>query len=247
MTVKNKPPAKKVAAQRKTPEKPVPIATMYAAALHRFLSDVIPFAGKDDTLPMLTAVHIESDGKRLIAVTTDRFTLGVSRLDIDANDPGHADHGGDAQTFNLSRSDVDMLLRVSKTASREAGKRAVSISRNPGGTIDFMFYSGEMVAIKPFDVEFPRWRQLIPASGAEIPRAATGFNADYLARFAKVAGDDRTLRAYTFDNIHGYVDEGTTRKNQQPIIVRIGDSFVGAIMPVRLAEPQRVYQRPDWI
>lgn len=47
--------------------------------LQRMIRQVAPHAGKDDTIPVLTAIHLESRDGFLYAVTTDRFTMAIAR------------------------------------------------------------------------------------------------------------------------------------------------------------------------
>lgn len=45
------------------------------------VSPVLPMAGKDEMLPVLCAVLIESNGKWLSAMTTDRYRVGIKRIE----------------------------------------------------------------------------------------------------------------------------------------------------------------------
>jgi hypothetical protein len=221
----------------------VDIAVVKAAELHRWLSDVQPFRGYDDTLPMLTGTHVEWDGKRFLAATTDRFTLGISRLDVP--ETGVSNGLGEAD-FMLEAKDVASILRIAKTAKRDSDWRHVTISRVgeiPAGctvptfTYRFTFFSGETLTVKPFDVEFPKFKQLIP-SGEPVARALSAFTVDYLAKFAKVTTDRvRRIQLYSFDdNEFG---------GAKPTVALIGDNFIGLIMPVRCEDAKWV--KPGWI
>jgi DNA polymerase III beta subunit, central domain len=224
------------------------IAVVKAAELHRLLSDVQPFAGNDDTLPMLTATHIEWNGKdkRFLAVTTDRFTLGISKLDVP--DSGVTGYGVEDVYFMLEAKDVAALLRIAKTARKDVDWRLVTISRVgeiPAGatvptfTFRFAFFSGEQLTVKPFDVEFPKFRQLLP-TGEPVARCLTALNVHYLAKFAKVANESQRIRFYSFDDS----ETGGVR----PTAVLIGENFVGLIMPVRLGdESEAAWRKPSWV
>jgi hypothetical protein len=229
------------------------IAVIKADELHRLLSDVLPFAGTDDTLPMLRCVRIESDGKRLLAATTDRFTMGVSKVDFEATDNEHRNADGKFEyrnlecEFLLGPTDVSTLIKIAKTVKRDIDWRLVTISKvgeiPPGCTVPtftyrFAFFSGEQVTVKPFDAEFPKFKQLIPSGGA-VARAATGFTMPYLAKFAKVANDHGGLvRVFSHDD---------TPHGKKPISVLIGDSFVGLIMPQALADHLQTWSKPGWL
>lgn len=226
------------------------IAVVKAVDLHRWLSDVQPFAGHDDTLPMLTGTHIEWDGKRFLAATTDRFTLGISKLDVPEEPPQDVttlallDENVD---FMLAPNDVASILRIAKTARKDSDWRMVTISRVgtvlagvtvPVFTYRFKFFSGETLEVKPFDVEFPKIKQLLP-TGEPVARALTCVNADYLVKFAKVAGDHTgRIKLYSFDDS----EEGGAK----PTVAMIGTDFVGMIMPVRCPDDAK-WVKPGWV
>jgi DNA polymerase III subunit beta len=56
------------------------------------IGQVTPAASRDDTLPMLTAVSVELDGKTMTLAATDRYRLAVRELDWDPA-PGDGEHG----------------------------------------------------------------------------------------------------------------------------------------------------------
>lgn len=198
-----------------------------AADLCRVLSDAKPFMSKDRTLPQLCAMQIECTGTNLIAVATDRFTIGVSR----------ADYTGEVFTALLSASTVDNIIRLAKTGRRDVNERTVEIevssylSEAGADTVQFNFSTGESVGVACQTGDFPRWRQLIPAGSDEQQDATVGFDAAKLAKFAKVAGSkDMAL---------------TSRGRGKPAVVTIGNDFVGAVMPTRINESG--YAKPAWV
>ena len=50
------------------------------ATLNGAVTQVAAAAGRDDTLPMLTGVHVEVDGARMVLTATDRFRLAQRHL-----------------------------------------------------------------------------------------------------------------------------------------------------------------------
>ena len=74
------------------PELPQLAGTADGAALAAAIAQVTPAASRDDTLPMLTAVNVELDGKTMTLAATDRYRLAVRELDWNPA-PGSADHG----------------------------------------------------------------------------------------------------------------------------------------------------------
>lgn len=198
-----------------------------ASDLHRVLSDAKPFMSKDRTMPQLCAMQIECTDNNLIAVATDRFTIGVSR----------ADYTGEVFTALLSASTVDNIIRLAKTGRRDANERTVEIevlsylSEAGADTVRFNFSTGESVGVTCQTGDFPSWRQLIPAGSNEQQEATVGFDAAKLAQFAKVAGSkDMAV---------------TSRGRGKPAVITIGSDFVGAVMPTRL--PDIGYTKPAWV
>jgi hypothetical protein len=249
----------------KTESKTTALATMWASELHRVLSDAAVFASHDETIPALCMVHVEYTGTRMLAVATDRFRLGVSKADFDKqgldNQPEYAE-----ATFNLALRDVVSLIKLSKTSKRDMRSRFVWVSQNGDGavrdddsrvgTVTFKFSDGAALDVTPQDTEFPKWRQLFPETGTQVPRDATAMNAAYLASFAKVDGGFSGQRVvlYSHDDIHGYRDKpekpvvDRLYGSQKPTTFAIGDNFVGLLMPVKLVDDgQREWVKPEWM
>jgi DNA polymerase-3 subunit beta len=65
------------------PELPEVAGTADGGALAVAIAQVTPAASRDDTLPMLTAVNVELDGKTMTLAATDRYRLAVRDLDWD--------------------------------------------------------------------------------------------------------------------------------------------------------------------
>jgi DNA polymerase III sliding clamp (beta) subunit (PCNA family) len=231
----------------KTEPKTTALATMRAVELHRVLCDAKVFAGDDDTIPGICMVHIEIGGNKMLAVATDRFRLGASKTDLDEN-------LGEAQ-FNLSLHDVNTIVKLAKTGRRDEHSRFVWVNRNDDGTVTFKFNDGASLDVTPQDTQFPKWRQLFPETGSQIPRDATAFTAEYLSSFAKVnGGDSQRVTMYSHDDIHGYRDKpekpvaGKMYGTQRPTTFTIGENFVGLLMPVKLPdEAQHQWVKPEWL
>ncbi|MER0477006.1 DNA polymerase III subunit beta [Streptomyces sp. Edi2] len=67
------------------PPEPVPaMATVEAGKFFAELKRVLPAAGRDDTLPVLTAVNLTLSGQTLIMAATDRYRLAEGRVQAEA-------------------------------------------------------------------------------------------------------------------------------------------------------------------
>ncbi|WP_328940250.1 hypothetical protein OG259_00035 [Streptomyces sp. NBC_00250] len=58
------------------------MATMDAQAFLRQLNRVLPAAGRDDTLPVLTGIQITLDGETLTMAATDRYRFAVAEVPV---------------------------------------------------------------------------------------------------------------------------------------------------------------------
>jgi DNA polymerase-3 subunit beta len=74
------------------PELPQLAGTVDGGVLAVAIGQVTPAASRDDTLPMLTAVNVELDGKTMTLAATDRYRLAVRDLDWNPA-PGVGDQG----------------------------------------------------------------------------------------------------------------------------------------------------------
>ena len=207
--------------------------TLKAHALHTVMSDAIVFAGTDATIPAINGIRLETVQRGaivdVIAVATDRFTLGVSR----------ADGSGDILPgFNLAASDAKNIVRIAKTVARMQSYRTVDVETDDyTQNVVFTFSSGESVTVRKSDHEFPHWRQLFPTDDAGMADdvSGVGYTPEYLAKFGKVAASKRNPMRF-FPRV------------SKPGAVMIGDDFMGIIMPVRIPgdTDRGTYSKPVW-
>lgn len=207
--------------------------------LHTGLHNAIISASRDETLPMLCAIEITSDGKQLVMVSTDRYRLGMTRVQLD--------EGGGAWRFLLKLKDAEVLLKSLKTVRKDAEWRSAGIEFDTvddvsieGGrtmtknVLTVKLNSGESFTFDSVDCEFPKWRQLLPDNGTESAEAMTGFSAEYLAAFGKIIADTPHIVLRHF---------GARR----PRVLTIGEDYVGLLMPSVRPDDERAWTRPGWL
>lgn len=218
--------------------------SLTANDLHTILSDAMGFVSPaSDNLPAIQTVRLESvrdtgtAGPRtsLIAIATDRFTLGASRATATlASDNNIA--------ITIAAGDVKNILRIAKTAKRDIKTRHVAIDNDDNQTT-FSFTTGESVTIRPVDTSFPAWRQLLAENDADMhkPCAGIGISAQRLAQFAKV-GAAKTDVMQIFPTIK---DNGALGV----VSIKIGDNFAGLVMAARAETHNYLHQysRPAWL
>lgn len=204
--------------------------TVKAVALRAALSDALNFtAPAAAKLPVLETVRVEAGGGNLIAVATDRFALGASRVD----------YAGAPFAATLSVADAKRLVAMAKCPKREESWREVAIVVAVDGALTFRFSTGEALTVRPVVEEYPAWRRLIPDTerrmGAVI---GVAYDPTLLAKFAKVRpAEERRMALFA-----GMADSklcGTA--------VTIGEDFVGLVMPQRPAGDEERYERPGWL
>jgi DNA polymerase III sliding clamp (beta) subunit (PCNA family) len=203
--------------------------TMTATDLHRVLHNAVLFTAPNKVnIPMISAVRLEFSGDQVLSVATDRFVLGVS----------HADYTGEEFDVLIGRDDADRIAKLAKTkpTTRNYGEppRSVAIEHD-GNTITFTFTTGEALTINTLDCQFPKFRQLLPSETDEPASPAyTAVDPARLAQFTKVVPHS--------DDEHGM--SVTLTKPERPVMVQVGDHFVGALMPVK---GYQAWNRPAWL
>lgn len=206
-------------------------------ALRTLLSASVPFAGEDIGLPVLNTILLEGKGKWLVATATDRYILGKTRAAVE---------GVDGFRALVKLADAKHILKTF-TAARGSGLAAsVSLTvedRNPTTpaklTIDReegLFADAESLTATYLlvDGEYPKIEGLFHKWQPATESAGGGFNPGYLAKFKHVTSSQGEPIRLTIGN-----DRGLT-------IVQAGDYFLGAIMPVRLAETSPIADLAGW-
>lgn len=206
---------------------------LLAADLHRVLATARIFAGKDNTLPMLTCVKLQATGTHLIAVATDRFNLGAAACKYD----------GEPFELMLAPEAQAVLLAAVNPGKGSLGRlRTVGLRRTPKGRYLYVAVrNGEdsvSLALRPSTAEFPAWRQLIPEKmPMENTVAVIGLDPVRLAKFGQVRKlhPDYSSPQFFFTS------------PSKPVVCRMGDDFIGLLMPIRLPGEETGELRPKWM
>ena len=166
------------------PELPQLAGTADGSALAAAIGQVTPAASRDDTLPMLTAVNVELDGKTMTLAATDRYRLAVRDLDWNPA-PGAGDQGritllvpartlSDAARMMSHDTEVRVVLRHGGDGS---GVAAQDGSGGPGAAEAMIgFEVGERrLTTRLLAGEFVRYRSRFPdefGCTADLPAEA---------------------------------------------------------------------------
>lgn len=207
--------------------------TIRTADFTGILADVIPFASTDAELLSLNVVRVEWDGKVLHAHATDRYRIGIASWDpddapeIDSQDDLFTDFGGADEPWavNVDLDDAKHLVKTYKLPAKQGntpitvevinGDMKVVRDRKTG-------HSAITVKVDGMSEPFPDLRELLAGKDAIKPVSGLAFGARFLADFGKVRPRGPLELDFT----------GSSSLTH----VRIGERFVGAIMPTRLGD-----------
>ena len=163
------------------PDVPVVTGLIPAQVFAEAISQVAVAAGRDDTLPMLTGVRVEIDGKTVVLAATDRFRLAVRELEWEP-----ADSGASGAVLVPAKT----LSESARTASSDSGdvKLAFGSGSALGGE-GILGIVGEtkQTTTRLLDAEFPKFRQLLPASHTAIATIESSPLIEAIKRVALVA------------------------------------------------------------
>ncbi|MFE3519685.1 hypothetical protein [Streptomyces sp. NPDC059166] len=139
-------------------KKPAPLAAhIDAQDLYRELQRVIPAAGTDDTLPVLTGVQVTLTGYTLTLAATDRYRLAVA--DVPATP--HPDHPATTAEHPLTALiPATVLTRLSKHLKTCTGPVGIAF-----GTPELTLTVGDTtLTIQPREGALPRYSALFPTT-----------------------------------------------------------------------------------
>ena len=142
-------------------------------------------AGRDDTLPMLTGIRVEIDGDTLTLAATDRFRLAVRELSWI---PDHPD---------MSTAVLVPARTLADAAKTLGGAAQVTIALGDG--LLGLEAGGRRTTVRLLDVEFVKYRSLLPSSHTttvDIPVSELG---DSIKRVALVTDRGHHLRMQVTD------------------------------------------------
>lgn len=209
----------------KTPPPPeVPSSVSIAASdFHRLVKAVMPLASRDVVLPVLCAVWLRGHGEWLTATATDRYRIGVKRLKINAPDGWQALIPTSVLRSLLATSKPSRHHDSTLTLTPDGDRLRVSVEGLAsadmlGEALSFRLETGEYPTVDKLLAGYARASDPLPEGAA--------FNPHLLADFKAAAeGPEPMLLSAAKPN----------GASPTPLVVRIGDHFLGAQMAVRRA------------
>ena len=135
------------------PDMPETLGTIDADLFNQAVAQVSTAAGKDDSLPSLTGVHVEVNGENIIMAATDRYRLAVREL-----------------TFSPARPNTEAVALVRARTLHDAAKtlataKNVHIALAPAASNDRLAgfqTETKSTTTRLLDGTFPPYRHLLP-------------------------------------------------------------------------------------
>jgi DNA polymerase-3 subunit beta len=167
------------------PQMPGSSGTVDSAVFAEAVAQTAVAAGRDDTLPMLTGIRVEIDGETLTLAATDRFRLAVRELN-----------------WTPDRPDMSTAVLVPARTLADAAKTlgsAAQVTIALGDGLLGLEAGGRRTTVRLLDVEFVKYRSLLPSSHTttvDIPVSELG---DSIKRVALVTDRGHHLRMQVTD------------------------------------------------
>ncbi|MGW4695200.1 DNA polymerase III subunit beta family protein [Kitasatospora cineracea] len=178
-------------------------AAVNARELQRILSQVEPHVNSEDFLPAIAGIRLEGDGRHLIAIATDRYTMGIARTPLRS----------DAEPWAVT---VPGRRVKSLRQWLKAQDRLATVVISPTETTVTFESPADELRITTAEGDFPKWRGMIAKLIADDPQPVplTSYTAEFLARWASA----------------GSFLAATQAAADKPLLL-FGENFLGLQMP----------------
>jgi len=192
--------------------------------VERLIAAVLPHTSSDDYTPACTSVRLEIDGDRFVAVATDRYTMAAAWSKLTAWEEDAPTH----QTAEacIYAADFRRLFAFLRPQKKDAAVWSLTDKSLTVATGE------QSLTIKTVEVSFPNWRKVLgeltdkvsASTGTPVMRFTPSKIENFL-KSAKALGQDFGSIIWNFGGAH----------TDAPVI-RIGENFVGLLMPQRYDE-----------
>ncbi len=215
------------------PDVPGVTGTVPSNIFAEAISQVAVAAGRDDTLPMLTGVRVEIDGNKVVLAATDRFRLAVRELEWQPTDPN---------STGAVLVPAKTLSESAKTAGTDSGND-VSLAFGSGSSIGAdgilgILGSAKRTTTRLLDAEFPKFRQLLPASHTAVATIESAPLLEAIKRVALVAERGAQVRMVFTEGsvlLTAGGDEAGKAEEELPVTF-FGEPLTIAFNPTYLAD-----------
>ena len=211
------------------PELPDTTGTLASDVFATAVSQVAIAAGRDDSLPTLTGVHVEINEETVTLAATDRYRLAVREIQWDPTTP------------NVSTSALLRARTIADAAKSLTGTKTVSISFAPSSSNDRLAGfagDGKTMTSRMLDGTFPPYRHLLPQDITSTAVIEVAPFLDSVRRVALVTDKTVPLRL-EFANAQLSLEAGAGEDAQATEILDIlltGEPISIAFNPTFLAD-----------
>ena len=211
------------------PELPETTGVVASDIFATAVAQVAIAAGRDDSLPTLTGVHIEINEETVTLAATDRYRLAVREFNWQPTSPG-------VSTTSLLRGRT-----IADAAKSLTGSKNVSLSFAPATSNDRLAgFSGEgkSMTSRMLDGTFPPYRHLLPQDVTTTAIVEVAPFLDSVRRVALVTDKTVPLRL-EFANNSVSLEAGAGEEAQATEAIEIllnGEAISIAFNPVFLAD-----------
>jgi len=209
--------------------------TLTARELTALVAPVIPHASKDITLPLLCSVFVRSSGPWVTALATDRYRMAFQRV-RPAEAPGEdfaavIPLGVLARIRSTFKADrvTDPIITLTVDDETLVVTTAGALDGMVGASFEFRLHSKASA--------WPKVDRLIhEALTADAPAATQmHVNPNLLADFRIGQSRYQAMRATP------------TGDDTKPWLLRIGEDFIGLIVPIRGAKAAEAADSDTWL
>ena len=211
------------------PELPEPTGVISSDTFANAVAQVAIAAGRDDSLPTLTGVHVEVNENTVTLAATDRYRLAVREIQWQPSQPG-------VSTTALLRART-----IADAAKSLVGAKNVSVSLAPTASNDRLAgFSGDgkTMTSRMLDGTFPPYRHLLPQDITSTAVIEVAPFLDSVRRVALVTDKTVPLRL-EFANAQLSLEAGAGEDAQATEILDIlltGEPISIAFNPTFLAD-----------
>lgn len=206
------------------PEMPESSGTVVAGELAEAVSQTVVAAGRDDSIPFLTGIRVEIEGDKLTLVATDRFRLAVRELAWTPSVP------------DMSTAVLVPARTLADAAKTLSGADTVTVALGDG--LLGLQAGGRRTTVRLLDVEFIKYRNLLPNESSTTVDVAVTELADAIKRVALVTDRGHHLRMHITDGLlslsAGGDDEG--RAEEELAVEADGAELIIAFSPAYLVD-----------
>jgi len=165
------------------PELPAVAGTVDGAVLATAAAQVVPSASRDDTLPMLTGVCLDFDGRALTLAATDRYRLAVRTVTWE---PAEPELRASALVPARTLADVARSMGPGRPVTIAFSQPGPDAARPADGMISFEG-GGRRLTARLIGAEFIRYQSRFPATFDVTAELAAGPFIEAVRRVSLVA------------------------------------------------------------